>query len=214
MAKTRRTQGAGGSETSAKRGQRNPPPGRRNPIFVFFPAMERTKDHRGLSPRSASAPVANPGPRYGGRFPGSCSSNPAREVQLIVPASAPLPLAGIFQESRASWTRKARRLPPAVGAGSGTARLNSMAQARRTQGAGQAETSAKPGPSGPEGEWAATQILPAGRDFLPKGPHPKRRFGSFAAVGKGTRRRGGGTLPREPEQLEKERTSGASSCGG
>ena len=70
-----------------------------------------------MSPRSASAPVANPGPRYGGRFPGSCSSNPARAVQLIVPASAPLPLAGIFEESRASWTRKARRLPPAVGAG-------------------------------------------------------------------------------------------------
>ena len=75
------------------------------------------KDRRGLSPRSASAPVANPGPRYGGRFPGSCSSNPARAVQLIAPASAPLPLAGIFEESRASWTRKARRLPPAVGAG-------------------------------------------------------------------------------------------------
>ena len=70
---------------------------------------------------------------------------------------------------------------------------NNMAQARRTQGAGWSETSAKPGPSGPEGEREATQILPAGRDFLPKGPHLKRRFGSFAAVGKGTRRRGGGT---------------------
>ena len=68
-----------------------------------------------------------------------------------------------------------------------------MAHARRAQGAGWAETSAKPGPSGPEEEREATQILPAGRDFLPKGPHPKRRFGSFAAVGKGTRRRGGGT---------------------
>ena len=70
---------------------------------------------------------------------------------------------------------------------------NNMAQARRTQGAGWSETSAKPGPSGPEGEREATQILPAGRNFLPKGPHLKRRFGSFAAVGKGTRRRGGGT---------------------
>ena len=70
---------------------------------------------------------------------------------------------------------------------------NNMAQARRTQGAGWSETSAKPGPSGPEGEREATQILPAGRDFLPKGPHLKRRFGSLAAVGNGTRRRGGGT---------------------
>ena len=85
---------------------------------VPFPAMgKEPKDRRGLAPRSASAPVANPGPRYGGRFPGSCSSNPARAVQLIVPASAPLPLAGIFEESRAGWTRKTRRLPPAVGAG-------------------------------------------------------------------------------------------------
>ena len=89
-----------------------------------------------------------------------------------------------------------------------------MAKTRRTQGAGRAETLATPGPSGPEGEWVATQILPAGRDFLPKGPRPKRRFGSFAAVSKGTRRRGGGTLLREPEQLEKERTPGASSRGG
>ena len=50
-------------------------------------------------------------------------------------------------------------------------------------------------PSGPEGGADATQGLPAGRDFPPKGPHQKRRFGSFAAAGKGTRRRGGGIPP-------------------
>ena len=32
-------------------------------------------------------------------------------------------------------------------------------------------------------------------EFPAKGPHQKRRFGSFAAVGKGTRRRSGGTSP-------------------
>ena len=62
-----------------------------------------------------------------------------------------------------------------VGAGvltgpSSTAQPNSMAQARRTRLEHLAPTFAAPGPSGPEGERAATQDLPAGRDFLPKGP--------------------------------------------
>ena len=35
-----------------------------------------------------------PDPGYGGRFPGECSATPARAVQLIDSASAPLPLAG------------------------------------------------------------------------------------------------------------------------
>ena len=45
-----------------------------------------------------------PGPRYGRRIPGSRSSQPARVVQLIAPASAPLPLAGQVRESPAGWT--------------------------------------------------------------------------------------------------------------
>ena len=69
-----------------------------------------------------------------------------------------------------------------------------MAPARRTEGDKKASTSALPGPSGPEGGANATQGLPAGRNFTPKGPYQKRRFGSFAAVGKGTRRRSGGIL--------------------
>ena len=73
-------------------------------------------------------------------------------------------------------------------------RPNNMAPARRTEGDKKASTSALPGPSGPEGGANATQGLPAGRNFTPKGPYQKRRFGSFAAVGKGTRRRSGGIL--------------------
>ena len=48
--------------------------------LLFFPAMERTKDRRGPAPRSASAPVANPGPHYGGRIPGGRTATPARAV--------------------------------------------------------------------------------------------------------------------------------------
>ena len=60
----------------------------------FCLPKKEPKMPRGLAPRSASAPVANPGPHYGGRIPGNCSAHPARVVQLIAPASAPLPLAG------------------------------------------------------------------------------------------------------------------------
>ena len=71
--------------------------------------------------RAASRPVLHvgfpPDPRYGGRIPGNCTATPARVVQLIDCASAPLPLAGQTGDGRAGWTRKARRLPPAVGAG-------------------------------------------------------------------------------------------------
>ena len=45
-----------------------------------------------------------------------------------------------------------------------------MEQTRRTQGERQAKTSAGPGPSGPGEEVGATQGLPAGWDFPPKGP--------------------------------------------
>ena len=49
-------------------------------------------------------------------------------------------------------------------------RPNSMVKARRAEGDKKALTSAQPGPSGPEREGRATQILPAGKVFLPKGP--------------------------------------------
>ncbi len=102
-----------------RRGQRNPPPERRNFPAMFFPRMERTKDHRGLAPRSASTPVACPRTPLRGTLPGSRSSNPARAVQLIVFLSAPLPLAGQSKEGPASWTMKTRLAHAAVGAGSG-----------------------------------------------------------------------------------------------
>ena len=72
--------------------------------------MERTKDCRGTpqSDRRQNRPVLHaglpPDPRYGGRFPGSCSSHPARAGQGIAFLSAPLPLAGQFRESPAGWT--------------------------------------------------------------------------------------------------------------
>ena len=79
--------------------------------------MERTKDPRGLAPRSASAPVARPRTPLRGTLPGSLSAKPARVVQLIDSASAPLPLAGNMgtavqldresapvATSRSSWT--------------------------------------------------------------------------------------------------------------
>ena len=102
-----------------RRGQRNPPPERRNFPAMFFPRMERTKDPRGLAPRSASTPVACLRTPLRGTLPGSRSSNPARVVQLIAFLSAPLPLAEQFADSPASWTRKARLVHAAVGAGSG-----------------------------------------------------------------------------------------------
>ena len=102
-----------------RRGQRNPPPERRNFPAMFFPRMERTKDPRGLAPRSASTPVACPRTPLRGTLPGSRSSNPARVVQLIAFLSAPLPLAEQFADSPASWTRKARLVQAAVGVGSG-----------------------------------------------------------------------------------------------
>ena len=93
---------------------------------VPFPAMGKVPKDRWGTPQSdwrRSRPVLHvgfpPGPRYGGRFPGGRTATPARVVQLIASASAPLPLAGILEESPASWTGKARRLLPAVGAGSG-----------------------------------------------------------------------------------------------
>ena len=76
-------------------------------LFMFFPAMERTKDPRGLgSEECQHSSRPPPDPHYGGRIPENCSSNPARAVQLIVPASPPLPLAGFWDESRAGWTKK------------------------------------------------------------------------------------------------------------
>ena len=48
-----------------------------------------------------------PDPRYGGRFPGSRSANPARVVQLIVCASAPLPLAGFWKKAMLAGRKSA-----------------------------------------------------------------------------------------------------------
>ena len=75
-----------------------PPPGRRNSPYVgcfFLFAQKETKNAPGAGSeerqRSSRPP---PDPRYGGRFPGNRTATPARLVQLIDCASAPLPLAG------------------------------------------------------------------------------------------------------------------------
>ena len=74
---------------------------------MFFPMMERTKDPRGLgSEECQHSSRLPPDPRYGGRFPDSRSAHPARAVQLIAPASAPLPLAGQFGERCPAGRRK------------------------------------------------------------------------------------------------------------
>ena len=163
-----------------------------------------------------------PDPHYGRRFPDSHSSHPARAVQPIAPASPPLPLAGQFAESPASWTEKARLVPPAVGAGAQLAggetpplRKGRILRCRgglwppavnfpaKQHGKSQADPVGVPGPNlrraraqwpGRRGQTPLKFCPPEGT-FLPKGPHQKRRFGSFAAVGKGTRRRGGGISP-------------------
>ena len=83
----------------------------------FCLPKKEPKMPRGLSPRSASTPVANPRPPLRGTLPWGCSAHPARAGQRIVFLSAPLPLAGQFGESLASWTGKARLVEAAVGAG-------------------------------------------------------------------------------------------------
>ena len=71
----------------------------RRPLFVFFPGMERTKDPRG-TPQSDGRPAARssmsayPRTPLRGTLSWGGSAHPARVVQLIDSASAPLPLAG------------------------------------------------------------------------------------------------------------------------
>ena len=90
-------------------------------LGMFFPAMERTKDRRGLAPGSASTPVACPRtpvtgdasrePVFGRRRGrgGDCFRFPAAAADLAVLGKP------------SGWTGEARRLPPAVEAGSSTA---------------------------------------------------------------------------------------------
>ena len=141
----------------------------------FCLPKKEPKMPRGLSPRSASTPVANPRTPLRGTLPWGCSAHPARAGKGIAVLSAPLALAGQFSESPAGWTRKTRLESAAVGAGvltgpSFNARRNNMAQTRRTRWERRAKTLATQGPSGPGGDWTATQVLPAGRNFPPKGP--------------------------------------------
>ena len=117
-----------------RRGQRNPPPGRRNPPFHVLSSNGKNQWPRppSLAPsgqftlRSPGAGLRGvpalqspaPGPPLRGTLALGDSANPARAVQLIAPASPPLPLAGFWDESRAGWTKKARLVHAAVGAGS------------------------------------------------------------------------------------------------
>ena len=86
-------------------------------LFVFFPAMERTKDRRGWAPRSASTPVANPRTPLRGTHPGRLYYNAGAGGAADCPrfrAAA----AGLGKgRGRSGWTENARRLPAAVEVG-------------------------------------------------------------------------------------------------
>ena len=88
-----------------------------------------------------------------------------------------------------------------VPTGPSTAQPNSMAQTRRPQWERQAQSSATPGPSGPGEEVGATQILPAGRNFPPKGPQ-KTAFWFLC-------RRGQRNPPPERRNSPKNKKAGA-----
>ena len=169
----------------------------RKTLFLsFFPRMERTKDPRGPAPRSASTPVACPRTPLRGTPPWGRSSYPARAVQSIAPASPPLPLAGQSKKT-VRLDGKTRLVQAAVEAGADTTggwypplppTRQPLRRGRcphrpavncpaKQHGTGQA---APVGAAGPilrhaRAQWPgrrsrATQILPAGRDFSPKGP--------------------------------------------
>ena len=108
-----------------RRGQRNPPPERRNYPFTrvfLFACPKRNQKCPGDWLRGVQALQSPaPGPPLRRTLPGSRPAHPARAVQSIAPASAPLPLAGILEERRAGWTKKARLVLAAVGAGSSSA---------------------------------------------------------------------------------------------
>ena len=98
-----------------RRGQRNPPPGRRNSPFAWVCLSERSERHEriagGRRNRTGGQPPGppcrlTPGPHYGGRLPGDGSAHPARAGQGIAFRSAPLPLAGQRGAGRPAGRRK------------------------------------------------------------------------------------------------------------
>ena len=200
----------------------------------FCLPKKEPKMPRGLSPRSASTPVANPRTPLRGTLPWGCSAHPARAGKGIAVLSAPL--AGQFGESLASWTGKARLVEAAVGAGLRDGRIVSAPTLDLWYFPGPVRTPApteklpylgrgrcligppsmvnqtvwqKPG--GPGGSGKPKHLPRQGPVARKEGYTPlkfcppegtnrqrgrkKRRFGSFAAAGKGTRRRGGGIPP-------------------
>ena len=169
------------------------------------------ENHRGLgSEERQSSSRLPPDPRYGRRFPGGHTATPARAVQLIASASAPLPLAGQFRESHpAGRGRRAggdtgpygKANVLGVGADVSSARIRGPAKQH-----GKSQTDPKEAKHsfaqssllsflsrkrGPKGGAHATQVLPAGRNHVPKGPAkngvlvplpPGRRNFPFAGV--------------------------------
>ena len=84
----------------------------------FCLPKKEPKMPRGLAPRSASAPVANPGPPIRGTLPGRLYRNAGADSNRIAFCSAPLPLIWRFSK-RGPAERRKRAGCQAVGAGSG-----------------------------------------------------------------------------------------------
>ena len=112
----------------ACRGQRNPPPGRRNyPLAgCSFQQWKEPKIAGGRRNRTGgktarSSMSSYPRTPLRRTLPWGCSAHPARAGQGIVVLSAPLPLARRFRKSPAGWMMEARLVSAAVGAGSDSA---------------------------------------------------------------------------------------------
>ena len=90
-------------------------------LLVFFPMMERTKDHRGPAPRSASTPVARPRTPLRGTLPGQLFRASGAGGSADCPRFRAAAAGWDLGRKPSGWTRKARLVHAAVGAGSGSA---------------------------------------------------------------------------------------------
>ena len=162
---------------------------------MVFPRMERTKDPRGLAPRSASTPVARP------RTPitGDASLEPflaSGAGSTVDCPHFPAAAAGrAASRKQSGWTEKARLVQAAVGAEPDTEGQTAWHRPGGPSGSGRLNPPPRQGPVARKEGYTPLKFCPPDGISRQRG-RKKRRFGSFAAVGKGTRRRSGGTLPK------------------
>ena len=130
------------------------------------------KNQRSPGPGSEERQRSSRQPRtpLRGTHPGRlCQNAGADGAADCLPFRAAAADLAVFR-GRSDWTGKARRLPPAVGAGfCGLPSQTTWHKEGGPKERGRLFTFFTPGPSGPEGEWAATQGLPAGRNFFAEG---------------------------------------------